>query len=104
MAIDVLMAQSPLSVPAITYDRIWVEVVEISAPSPAGEVTANVRLRRYALLPDGSVATDPESFRLTVTELLQKSATDTELAAALTATMAYIAKVGVAEGIIQGQS
>ena len=98
------MAQAPLTVPATTYDRIWVELVEISAPSPSADATAYVRLRRYALRGDGSVATDPESFRLEVPNIIASSATDSDLAEVVTALMKYIAKVGISNGIIQGQS
>jgi hypothetical protein len=95
-----LKAQTPLSVPATVYDRIWVEMVEISAPSPDQDANAYVRLRRYALREDGTVATDPESFRLEVSNIIATSATDADLGAAFNSIMAYIAKAGIASGII----
>jgi hypothetical protein len=95
------MAQNPLTVPATTYDRIWVELVEISAPSPSADANAYVRLRRFGIR-NGEVATDPESFRLEVPNILASS--DPDLAAVVTSIMNYIAKVGAAEGIIQGPS
>jgi hypothetical protein len=95
------MAQNPLTVPETTYDRIWVELVEIPAPSPSGDANAYVRLRRFGLR-DGEVVTDPESFRLEVPNIL--ASTDPDLEAVVTGIMNYIAKVGAAEGIIQGQS
>jgi len=101
MTPPLLMAQTPLTVPATTYDRIWVELVEISAPSPSADANAYVRLRRFGVR-NGEVVTDPESFRLEVPNILASS--DPDLAAVVTSIMNYIAKVGAAEGIIQGPS
>ena len=101
MALPLLMAQTPLIVPATTYDRIWVELIEISAPSPSADANAYVRLRRFGVR-DGAVVTDPESFRLEVPNILASS--DPDLTAVVTGIMNYIAKVGAVEGIIQGQS
>ena len=101
MTPPLLMAQNPLTVPATTYDRIWVELVEISAPSPSADANAYVRLRRFGIR-NGEVVTDPESFRLEVPNILASS--DPDLAAVVTSIMNYIAKVGAAEGIIQGPS
>ena len=101
MTPPLLMAQNPLTVPATTYDRIWVELVEISAPSPSADANAYVRLRRFGVR-DGEVVTDAESFRLEVPNIL--ASTDTDLAAVVTGIMNYIAKVGAAQGIIQAQS
>ena len=101
MTPPLLMAQNPLTVPATTYDRIWVELVEISAPSPSADANAYVRLRRFGVR-NGEVVTDPESFRLEVPNILASS--DPDLAAVVAGIMNYIAKVGAAEGIIQGPS
>ena len=101
MALPLLMAQNPLTVPATTYDRIWVELIEISAPSPSADANAYVRLRRFGVR-DGAVVTDPESFRLEVPSILASS--DPDLASVVTGIMNYIAKIGAVEGIIQAQS
>jgi len=93
------MAQEPLTVPLTTYDRIWVELIEIAAPSPSADANAYVRLRRFGIR-DGEVVTDPESFRLEVPNILASE--DPDLAMVVTSIMNYIAKVGAAEGIIQG--
>ena len=103
MALPLLMAQNPLTVPATTYDRIWVELIEISAPSPSADANAYVRLRRFGVR-DGEVVTDPESLRLEVPNIIASSADDPDLAAVVIALMSYIAKIGAAEGIIQGPS
>jgi hypothetical protein len=101
MAVPLLMAQDPLTVPATVYDRIWVELIEISAPSPSADATAYVRLRRFGIR-DGEVVTDPESFRVEVPDILASS--DPDLAAAVSAIMTYIAKIGSERGIIKEQS
>jgi hypothetical protein len=101
MSLPLLMAQTPLTVPATTYDRIWVELIEISAPSPSADANAYVRLRRFGIR-DGEVVTDPESLRLEVPNILASS--DPDLAAVVTGIMNYIAKIGAADGIIQAQS
>jgi hypothetical protein len=100
MEIQVLKAQNPLTVPAIVYDRIWVELVEIIAPSPSGDANASVRLRRYAVQEDGSVVTEPDSSLLSIPNIISGSQTDPDLAAAFSAIMAYIAKAGIEQGII----
>jgi hypothetical protein len=100
MNITVLKAQNPLAVPAIVYDRIWVELIEIVAPSPSGDANASVRLRRYAVLDDGSVATEPDSSLLSIPNIISGSQTDPDLAAAFSAIMAYIAKAGIEKGVI----
>ena len=101
MALPLLMAQTPLTVPETVYDRIWIELIEIAAPSPSADANAYVRLRRFGVR-DGEVVTDPESFRLEVPNIL--ASTDPVLEAVVAGIMNYIAKIGAAEGIIQGQS
>ena len=101
MALPLLMAQNPVTIPATTYDRIWVELIEISAPSPSADANAYVRLRRFGIR-DGEVVTDPESLRLEVPNILASS--DPDLAVVVTGIMNYIAKIGAADGIIQAQS
>jgi len=100
---QLLMAKNPLNVPAITYDRIWVELIEISAPNPNEDATAHVRLRRYGVREDGSVVTDPESFRLEVPNILASSESDPALAGVVSAIMGYVAKIGAEQGIVEAQ-
>jgi hypothetical protein len=100
MPLPILYAETPLSVPAKTYDKVWIELVEISAPSPAGDATATVRLRRFGTDAEGNVHTDSESQRLEVKDILATSQTDPDLAAAVQALMGYIAKAGIESGVI----
>lgn len=100
MDLPLLMAAQPLVVPARNYDRIWVEAIEISAPSPSGDATATVRLRRFGVDESGVVHTEPESQRLQVTDIISKAGDDADLANAIEALMAYIGKVGIEEGVI----
>lgn len=99
MPLPVLYAETPLSVPAKSFDKVWIELIEISAPSPDGDAVARVRLRRFQTV-DGVSELEPDSVKLEVADILSKSATDPDLAAAVGALMAYIAKVGREEGII----
>lgn len=103
MNLPLLMAAQPLTVPARNYDRVWIEVVDISAPTPAGDATARVRLRRFAV-EEGEVYVEPDSQLIQVDNILEKAQTDTDLADAVTALMAYIAKAGIEQGVIaQGE-
>lgn len=100
MNLPLLMAAEPLNIPARNYDRIWIEVVEISAPSPSGDATARVRLRRFTV-EDGQVYTEPDSQLIEVQNILEKAQTDSELANAVASLMAYIAKAGREAGIVE---
>lgn len=94
------MAAEPLVIPARTYDRIWIEAVEILAPRPDGDAVARVRLRRFCVDDQGVVHTEFDSQKIEVADILAKSATDADLAAAVQALMAYIGKAGVEQGVI----
>lgn len=100
MDLPLLMAADPLVIPARTYDRIWIEAVEISAPRPDGDAVARVRLRRFTVDDTGVVHTEPDSQKLEVVDILSKAATDPELQAAIESLMAYIGKAGIEQGVI----
>lgn len=100
MELPLLIAASPLSVPARNYDRVWIEAIEITAPSPSGDAVARVRLRRFDVDEAGVVHTEPDSQKLEVENLLATAQTDPDLAAAVGSLMSYIAKVGVQQGVI----
>lgn len=99
MSLPILYAETPLSVPAKTFDKVWIELIEISAPSPDQDAIARVRLRRFQTV-DGASELEPDSMKLEVTDILAKSQTDPDLAAAVSTLMAYIAKVGRENGVI----
>jgi hypothetical protein len=96
------MSADPLVVPARVYDRVWVELIEIAAPSPSGDAMASIRLRRFCLDEQGTVHVEPDSQRITVGDLLATADTDADLAAAVSAIMGYVAKVGVEQGVVAG--
>lgn len=100
MDLPLLLAAQPLSVPARNYDRVWIEAVEITAPSPSGDAVARVRLRRFDVDDEGVVHTEPDSQKIEVENLLAAAQTDLDLAAAVGSLMAYIAKVGIEQGVI----
>jgi hypothetical protein len=100
MELPLLIAAQPLAVPARTYDRVWIEAIEITAPSPSGDATARVRLRRFDVDESGVVHTEPDSQKLEVENLLASAQSDPDLAAAVGSLMAYIAKVGIQQGVI----
>jgi hypothetical protein len=100
MELPLLIAAQPLTVPARTYDRVWIEAIEITAPSPSGDATARVRLRRFDVDEAGVVHTEPDSQKLEVENLLASAQADPDLAAAVGSLMAYIAKVGIQQGVI----
>jgi len=100
MELPLLIAAQPLAVPARTYDRVWIEAIEITAPSPSGDATARVRLRRFDVDESGVVHTEPDSQKLEVENLLASAQSDPDLAAAVGSLMAYIAKGGIQQGVI----
>jgi hypothetical protein len=102
MNTPLLIAADPLVVPARVYDRVWVELIEIAAPSPSGDATASIRLRRFCVGDEGAVHVEPDSQRITVANLLATADEDADLAAAVSAIMGYVAKVGVQQGVVAG--
>lgn len=99
MALPILYAETPLSVPATTFDKVWIELIEITAPSPDEDATARVRLRRFQTA-NGVSELERGSAMLVVENIIANSETDPDLAAAVNALMAYVAKKGIAEGVI----
>jgi len=99
MPIPTLLAASPTSINA-TYDKIWVEEIVISAPTLGGDATARVRLRKFRSTDDGGEFAPDAGEWLQVDSLLAGAESDPDLAAVVTSLMAYVAKVGVEQGVI----
>jgi hypothetical protein len=99
MPIPTLLAASPTSINA-TYDKIWVEEIVISAPTLGGDATARVRLRKFRSTDDGGEFAPDAGEWLTVDSLLAGAESDPDLAAVVGSLMAYIAKVGIMQGVI----
>ena len=102
MPLPILQAAEPLTIPATVYDRIWIQEIVISAPDPNGEVSARVCLRRFATVGGVAELEQGPGQWVEVHEVLAGSQTDADLAAAVSALMAYVAKVGVENGIVAG--
>jgi len=98
--IPTLFASEPLSISA-TYDRLWVREIVVSSVT-GGEAEARVTLVRFRTTEDGVEEAPAEPVRLHVKDLLAGAEADADLAAAVGALMAYVAKVGVAEGVVAG--
>ena len=96
--IPTLFASEPLSISA-TYDRLWVREIVVSSVT-GGEAEARVTLVRFRTTETGVEEAPAEPVRLHVRDLLAGAEADADLAAAVGALMAYVAKVGVAEGVI----
>ena len=82
------------------FDRIWLREVVISAPQIGGEAEARVMLTRFRTTADGVEEAPAEPLRLHLKDLLAGADADPDLAAVVTALMRYVAKAGIAEGLI----
>jgi hypothetical protein len=98
-SIPTLFASEPLSISA-TFDKLWVREIVISAQSVGGEAEARVTLVRFRTTETGVEEAPAEPIRLHVRDLLAGAEADADLAAAVGALMAYVAKVGVEQGVI----
>jgi hypothetical protein len=96
--IPTLYAAEPLSY-AATYDRLWVREIVVSSPT-GGEAEARVTLVRFRTTETGVEEAPAEPVRLHVKDLLAGAEADADLAAAVGALMAYVAKVGVEQGVV----
>jgi hypothetical protein len=96
--IPTLYAAEPLSY-AATYDRLWVREIVVSSVT-GGDAEARVTLVRFRTTETGVEEAPAEPIRLHVRDLLAGAEADADLAAAVAALMAYVAKVGVERGVI----
>ncbi len=99
--IPTMYCAEPLSISAV-YDRLWMRECVISASTVGGEAEARVTLVRFRSTDDGVEEAPAEPVRLHVRDLLAGAEADADLAAAVGALMAYVGKVGVAEGVVAG--
>jgi hypothetical protein len=96
--IPTLFASEPLAISA-TYDRLWVREIVVSSVV-GGEAEARVTLVRFRTTDDGVEEAPAEPVRLHVRDLLAGAEADADLAAAVGALMAYVAKVGIEQGVV----
>jgi hypothetical protein len=99
MDIPILYAATPIQISA-TYDKIWVDEIVISAPEVGGAATARVRLRHFSSGEDGVNVAPDGGVWLQVEDILTAAEQDQDLAVAVGALMAYVAKLGIERGVI----
>lgn len=99
MPVETLTAAAPITVPAKTFDKIWVEEIVVHAPDPNGDARATARLRHFCEV-DGVREFAPAVSFVAADSVLSGAATDPDLDAALTSLMRYIAKLGIENGVI----
>ena len=100
MSLPILSAASPTTIPAKVYDRVWVEEIVIKGPDPNGEVTGEVKLHKYGMF-DGLAELEPDGGQwIRIDKMLEESAKDADLAAAMGSLIAYVNKLGQQNDII----
>lgn len=104
MPAPTLNAASPVTVPAKTFDKVWIEELVIRGYDPNGDVTADARLRYFGEFDNGDGTTTREFgadvVRISATNLLSNPDNDPDLDAAVTSLMAYVAKLAIAQGVV----
>jgi hypothetical protein len=99
--LPIFNAVDPAVIPAKTYDRVWIEEIVIRAPDPNGDVTGEVKLRKYGMV-DGAAELEPGNGQwIRVENMLAKSTEDTDLQTAMSALLAYVGKLGIQNNIIE---
>lgn len=93
-----LIATDPVTRPAVTYNRWWVQTLVFQAPSPTAEAIANVVLARYSSA-DGSLSGD--TVTLTLDNLLGRITDDYTLASAMAGIVSVVQRVAAERGIVQ---
>lgn len=96
--IPTLFSSEPLAISAV-YDKLWLRELVVSSPT-GGDAEARVTLVRFRTTEDGVEEAPAEPIRLHVTDLLAGAEADADLAAAVGALMAYVAKVGIEQGVV----
>lgn len=99
MSIETLFAAAPTVINAI-YDKVWVSEIVISAPDLGGDAQARVLLRKFRTTESGAEFSPEPGEWITVDSIIAGAESDPDLAAAVGSLMAYIAKVGVMQGVI----
>lgn len=99
MPIDTLYAQNPTVINA-TFDKVWVSEIVISAPNLGGDAQARVLLRKFRSTESGAEFAPEAGEWLTVDSVIAGAESDPDLAAAVGSLMAYVAKVGIQNGVI----
>jgi hypothetical protein len=104
MSLPILSATNPTTVPAIVYDKWWIQKIEIQAPSPNHDASANIILVKFATNEDGIATVSNETVAMEMNNLLSNATNDPELAMVIGGLMNYIMKVGQNRGIVAAES
>ena len=99
MAIQRLLAANPTVYNAV-YDAIWVSEIVISAPDLGGDAQARVLLRKFRSTESGAEFSPEPGEWITVDSIIAGAESDPDLAAAVGSLMAYVAKVGIQNGVV----
>ena len=102
MPVPTLNAKDPSSKPALVYDKLWVEEINIWAPNPNGDANGRVRLRKFAEDEDGNKVLADAVEVIHVNGLMAREGQDPDLDALLQHLMAYIAKLAIVKGLMDG--
>jgi len=91
----------PTIIPAKTYDKYWVEEVNISAPNVNGDAVARVKLRKFGVF-DGVAEFMPgdNGTNMFIKNILSQSAEDNDLANIVQSLLLYIRKAGIEQGLV----
>lgn len=112
-SLPIFPASESTTIPAKVYDRIWVKEIVIKAPDPNGEVSGEVKLTKYGMIPTGEqdengnntfiaeMWDSSNDIWLTVDNMLETSEMDEDMGMALQALLAYVYKLGVVNGVVQ---
>ena len=98
MAIQRLLAANPTVYNAV-YDAIWVSEIVIAAELN-GDAQARVLLRKFRSTESGAEFSPEPGEWITVDSIIAGAESDPDLAAAVGSLMAYVAKVGIQNGVI----
>ena len=99
MDFTTIFTKTTTVVPQKVFDRLWVQQINISAPTPTGDATARISFKKFAVT-DGEVfLSDEPPINLDLNSLFLRAETDAELAGIMSSLMAYVHKVADAQGI-----
>lgn len=98
--LPILTATNPETIPAKTYDRVWIEEVVIRAPDPNGDFLGEVKLRKYGMF-DGIAEFEPGNGQwIRVENILEQSNSNETLQTAMNALITYVAQLAVENSIV----
>tara|TARA_B100001094_G_scaffold220255_1_gene214295 strand:+ start:543 stop:863 length:321 start_codon:yes stop_codon:yes gene_type:complete len=102
--LPILNAVTPETIPAKTYDRVWIEEVIIRGPDPNMDISGQVKLRKYGMF-DGVAEFEPGNGQwIRVNNMLEKSESSPSLQAAMVGIVAYVTELGVENQIVDPPS